>query len=420
MLRFLPTVILITLVFSVCSRRPEETRGIPTPSDSDRTHLVRETVEDGIEATFYPAYGYRSGDHWIVPTRTWVHEKRGLVTRLINEVAERKVKCVGPEKEKLKSRLADFPANDSNEQKVTIQFDSDPEQEQFPIGESDPNGLIQMALKLSDARARRLLESQGSSEGSNRGWLTYHAVSKGHTGKGRVRLIEPEGISVVSDIDDTIKVTEVPSETAIVLRNTFCRDFIAAPGMADWYKGMGGDVSFHYVSGGPWQLFGPLYDFLISGPGGFPEGTFHLSFFPKNLRARDTRELVRQAVVSALEKETASGSLGKTYNHKINAITELMERFPGRKFILIGDSGEIDPEVYRAIRDKHPEQVQEIWIRDVVNDDAVNHDRLEGMKIIKAEPIICASPGHYTNLAAMIERLHRPKYARNKLSPCAQ
>ncbi len=189
MLRFLPTVILIALVFSICSRRPEETRGIPTPSDSDRTHLVRETVEDGIEATFYPAYGYRSGDQWIVPTRTWVHEKRGLVTRLINEVAQRKVKCVGPETEKLKARLADFPADDSKDQKVTIQFDFDPDKEQFPIGESDPNGLIQTELKLSDARARRLLESQGSSEGSNRGWLTYHAVSKGHTGKGRVRLI---------------------------------------------------------------------------------------------------------------------------------------------------------------------------------------------------------------------------------------
>ncbi len=416
--RFLPTVILIALVFNVCSRRPEEKGKSEKPNDPDKTVLSRETVAEGMEVTFYPAYGYRSGDSWNIPTRTWVHEKRGLMTRIINEVAERKVKCAGAEVEKMKSRLADFPADDSKDQKVTIQFDSDPDQEKFHLGESDPNGLIKTELKLSNARAQKLLESQGSSEASSRGWLTYHAVSKGHTGKGRVRLIEPEGVSVVSDIDDTIKVTEVPAEKAIVLRNTFCRDFIAAPGMADWYKGMGGDVSFHYVSGGPWQLYGPLYDFLISGPGGFPEGTFHLSFFPKNLRARDTREMAIQAVTSALEKETASGSLGKTYNHKLSAITELMDRFPGRKFILIGDSGEIDPEVYRAIRDKHPGQVQEIWIRDVVNDDTVNHDRLDGMKIVKAEPIICASPSHYTKLSDMIKGLHRPTYAQNKLSPC--
>jgi len=416
MSRFLPTIILITLAFSVCSRKPETTGNNEKANEPEKTDLRRETVEEGIEATFYPAYGYRSGDNWIIPTRTWLHEKRRLMTRVINEVAERKIKCVAEEVERMKSRLADFPADSSKEEKVIIQFDTDPNQEQFTLGESDRNGVIKAELKLSDVRARQLLEKQGS----KRGGLTYHAVSKGHTGKGRIRLIEPEGISVVSDIDDTIKVTEVPAEKAIVLRNTFCRDFIAAPGMADWYKGMGDDVSFHYVSGGPWQLYGPLYDFLITGPGGFPEGTFHLSFFPKNIRATDTREMVIKAVTDALENDATSGSMGKTYDHKLSEINELMDRFPGRKFVLIGDSGEIDPEVYRAIRDKRPQHVQEIWIRDVVNDDVVNHDRLEGMKIVKAEPIICASPGHYTKLADMLKGLHRSSYAENRVAPCNQ
>ena len=413
MFRFLPPIILLALAFNFCSKTPEGIGNIEKPGEPVKTDLSRETVEEGIEVSFYPAYGYRIGDYWSIPTRAWVHENRGWFARLIYELAERKVKCTGPEVETLKLRLGDFPDDDKNHQSVVIQFDSDPDKEQWAIGGSDPNGLIKKELKLTEARARQLLESQKSSGG----WLTYHAVSKGHTGKGRVRLIEPEGVSVISDIDDTIKVTEVPAEKEIVLRNTFCRDFLAAPGMADWYKGMG-DVSFHYVSGGPWQLYGPLYDFLISGPGGFPEGTFHLSYYPKNVHGKDTREMVRQTVGSALEK--SSGSLEKTYRHKLDEATILMERFPSRKFILIGDSGEIDPEVYRAIRDKYPGQVQEIWIRDVVNDDAVNHDRLEGMKIIKAEPIICASPGHYTKLAAMIDRLNRPKYVRNKLAPCLQ
>ena len=165
-------------------------------------------------------------------------------------------------------------------------------------------------------------------------------------------------------------------------------------------------------------MYGPLYDFLISGPGGFPEGSFHLSSFPKNIRAKETRKMVRQIVINALEKDTASGSMAKTYGHKRDTISGLMDQFPGRKFIFIGDSGEIDPEVYRAIKDKYPQQVQEIWIRDVVNDDTVNHDRLEGMKIVKAEPIICASPGHYTKLSAMIKELKRPAYARNEV--CVQ
>jgi len=46
-------------------------------------------------------------------------------------------------------------------------------------------------------------------------------------GKGLVMLLEPEGKSVVSDIDDTIKVSEIPAGKAIILRNTFLRQYVA-------------------------------------------------------------------------------------------------------------------------------------------------------------------------------------------------
>ena len=415
MIRFIFPIILTALVFNACSKTPSENLNGKTANPSaspeavrtaDNSELRRETVEQGVEVTFYPAYGYRSGTDWLLPIRSWVHENRGLTAEVLTGLAQHKIKCDGPEIETLRLRFGDFPDNDKFNDKVIIQFDSDPDKEQHRLGRSDVNGLIETNLRLSEAKARKLLESQGSSKG----WLTYHTVSSGQTGKGRVRLIEPEGVSVVTDIDDTIKVTEVPAEKEIVLRNTFCRDFAAAPGMADMYKGMG-DATFHYVSGGPWQLYGPLYDFLVSGPGGYPEGTFHLSDFPKNILSQDTRAILIQSL---------AGSLEKTYSHKENQISDLMKRFPGRKFILVGDSGEIDPEVYRLIREKHPQQVQEIWIRDVVNDAAVNPGRLEGMKVIKSEPVICASQSHYEKLSAMLERHHRPAYVKNSLPPCNQ
>src|SRR5687768_5709724 len=161
MFRLLPPVIIVALLFNVCPNRK------PLNLGHQRliTDLRRETVEEGIEVTFYPTYGYRDGDNWIIPTRTWVHEKRRLATRLIGEVAERVLKCADSEKETPKSRLVDFPAEDRKDEKVTIQFDSDPVKEQFHLGESDPNGVIKFELKLSDATARRLLESQRSSEG---------------------------------------------------------------------------------------------------------------------------------------------------------------------------------------------------------------------------------------------------------------
>jgi phosphatidate phosphatase APP1 len=71
-----------------------------------------------------------------------------------------------------------------------------------------------------------------------------------------------------------------------------------------------------------------------------------------------------------------------TVEQKIFQISEIMRRFPQRQFILIGDSGEHDPEVYGRIRDTFGEQVKEIWIRDVVG---ARHDqpgRLKGMVVI--------------------------------------
>lgn len=65
-------------------------------------------------------------------------------------------------------------------------------------------------------------------------------------------------------------------------------------------------------------------------------------------------------------------------------ISEIMRRFPRRKFILVNDFGEKDPDVYRDIKKRYPEQVQEIRICDVVNDREHNSRRLEEMTIIEA------------------------------------
>ncbi len=379
MIRLTLLVILTVLIFNVCSKTPK--------------------VHEGREVTFYPTYGYRNGSDWLINIRTWVHENPSSRTQRIAKFAESGILCPG-QQDTLKLRVADFLDNGMPGQQVEFQFDSD--QERYKLPESDLNGLAEMELRLSEEKAKALLASQGSTKG----WLTYHAVN-GNTEKGRIRLIEPEGVSVITDIDDTIKVTEVPAAKMTVLKNTFCDDFIAAPGMADMYKGFG-DAPVHYVSGGPWQLYGPLQAYLIDGSGGYPEGTFHLSYFPKNILANDTQEILIEAL---------AGSLEKTYNHKVKEITTLMERFPKRKFILIGDSGEVDPEVYRKFLVEHPQQVQEIHIRDVVNDAQVNPNRLKDMKVIKAD-IICATPHHYEKLRDMMRDRHWPAYLPNKLAPC--
>ena len=361
------------------------------------SHLNNIFHDGDVEATIYPSYGFLQGAEWRIPLRGWVHQNRRLPDELIGTLAQSLIGCADAELSTFHARFDDFTDDSRSRQEVAIEFVGD--DERYTFQKSDLNGLIEMTISLPETKAVSLLEKQGAVDR----WLTFNVVSDNHRGTGRVKLIEPEGLSVVSDIDDTIKVTAVPGDKEIVLQNTFCRPFVPVRAMAERYQTLGESVAFHYVSGGPWQLFQPLHDFLNGGEAGFPAGTFHLNYFPKNFLADDTRSLL---------KDSIAGSLGRTYDHKVEQVTRLMERFPGRKFILAGDSGELDPEVYRRARDLFSAQVQEIWIRDVVNDAETNAYRLDGMTVLKAEEIVRATPEHHEKLAVIIQREHQRPYVK--------
>lgn len=88
-------------------------------------------------------------------------------------------------------------------------------------------------------------------------------------------LIPPTGLSIISDIDDTVKLSDVLNKREL-LRNTFLREFVPVDGMAALYQHweQQHDAVFHYVSASPWQLQPELEAFLRSS--GFPLATFHL------------------------------------------------------------------------------------------------------------------------------------------------
>jgi phosphatidate phosphatase APP1 len=350
---------------------------VSCPNLSDQAHALVSREE---KVTFYPTYGYKEGENWVIPMRVWVRERRALSEHLSNEVAESMGDLGLGEIKNFQSRTQDFVADSESREEVTFVFDNDPANQRYSVRNSrgdslktDQNGLIEGVIKLSITEASELLSRQGSRDG----WLTYRATSSGHSGTGRVRLLGPSGLSVISDIDDTIKVTEIPAGSKIVVRNTFFRDFVAASEMAAMYQGLQG-ASFHYVSGGPWQLYEPLSQFLLSERTGFPEGTFHMKNVRKNLLSMNSWEDLKTLVTN----ENA------TMEQKLSQIGEILRRFPERRFILIGDSGEKDPEVYRKIRDRFRDQVLEIRIRDVVNDREKNPGRLQGMTIIPTPAVV--------------------------------
>ena len=161
--------------------------------------------------------------------------------------------------------------------------------------------------------------------------------------QGNVRLIANGGVSVISDIDDTIKVSGVGNRKEL-LANTFLREFKSVAGMAELYQQWAAaGVSFHYVSSSPWQLYRALQGLHTDLR--FPAGTMHL----RNFRIRD--QIFKKFRVRR--------------HGKVSAIQSLLKGLPEQKFVLIGDSGEKDPEIYRRICRRFPGRVNGLFIRDL-------------------------------------------------------
>jgi hypothetical protein len=339
---------------------------------------VLEELKRDKEVIVYPTYGYRKpGEEgtWVIPVRVWVSKARRLPVpdEVVGHFADDMGDLNSGDLARLRSRLKHFVADDDSREAVSVTFDGDPEEGRaYELsGLTDPNGLILHELEIPDEKARALLSARGAS-----GWLSFKASAEGFEGEGRARLVEPEGLSVISDIDDTIKVTEVPAGKRVVLRNTFLRDWAAAEGMAERYRAFGDGVMFHYVSGSPWQLYKLLGDFVRAS---YPEGAFHMKDVRKNLLVPESWEDFKNFVAN----ENA------TFEQKLGQITRIMLNLPRREFVLVGDSGERDPEVFREIKKTFGARVREIFIRDVVGErDRPKPNRLEGMTPIPAPTIV--------------------------------
>jgi len=92
---------------------------------------------------------------------------------------------------------------------------------------------------------------------------------------GTIGLVPSQGVTIISDIDDTIKDSDVHLGARAAMKNAFLQDSREVPGMADVYcyfyvKG----VAFHYVSASPYQLLPTIIKFLQTTK--FPPGSVHL------------------------------------------------------------------------------------------------------------------------------------------------
>jgi hypothetical protein len=297
------------------------------------------------EIVFFPAAARLSADlgHWIVPLHGWVFEpeveslwRRGALSGLAHSLG---LEEGAAESEIFKERGRWFLVDNERGKRVSVTLSA----EAGALGPSGPDGHFQTEIALQ----RRVAVQEATSFS-----LGYRAVlpaGDDRIFKGEVLFPASYGLSVVSDIDDTIKISQVTDKKAL-LANTFLRPFQAAPGMALAYDRLAAaGAVFHYVSSSPWQLFPALSDFMVEA--GFPRGSFHLRKF----RVKD---------------ESLFNLLKSSRETKPPVIEDLLRAYPRRGFILIGDSGEVDPEIYGAIARAHPGRIRHIYIRKVTSETA--------------------------------------------------
>lgn len=141
----------------------------------------------------------------------------------------------------------------------------------------------------------------------------------------------PPSFVLVSDFDDTLKISHTTNRLKTVIRGLFAKQSYA--GMSELFQEWSNNRPFVLISSSPLWIRDKIGRFLDRH--GFPRREIVL------------RDWLRQKDVLA---------------YKISALS-LLENRDSQAFIFIGDDSEFDPEVFQRFRENHPERTLAIYIR---------------------------------------------------------
>ncbi len=173
--------------------------------------------------------------------------------------------------------------------------------------------------------------------------------------RATAQVLVPPGdaeFGVISDVDDTVLKTGSAQRLrmihTVLFKNAQTRE--PFPGVADFYRALsaGSDRKrsnpLFYVSRSGWNLY-DLFD----------------AFFELHRLPRGPLFLTDLSVVEPRSTQLGPGE------DKLSRIRKILETYPSLPFLLIGDSGQQDPEVYRTIVQEHPGRIRAVYIRDVAD-----------------------------------------------------
>jgi phosphatidate phosphatase APP1 len=183
----------------------------------------------------------------------------------------------------------------------------------------------------------------------------WHQVSVAATWRGRsaeaalpVLVVDPATtLAVVSDLDDTVIESGI-TRGLEVLRLTLLTEVTKRtplPGAAELYRALsvprgGGSVPVFYLSTSPWNLYEVLTRFLVLRR--FPAGPLLLTDWGPS-----RTNLFRVP----------------TEEYKLTLIRALLAEYPALRVVLIGDTGQLDPEIYAIIAQETPDRVRAVYVR---------------------------------------------------------
>ncbi|SHI55918.1 Phosphatidate phosphatase APP1 [Tangfeifania diversioriginum] len=193
------------------------------------------------------------------------------------------------------------------------------------------------------------------------------------TATGYIRFI-PQGNEhiIVSDVDDTVMVSH-STQTLKKLRLMLFKNALTRapfPGISFFYKALakGTDTAvshpFFYVSSSEWNLYDLLDDFFSYNQ--LPRGVFLL-----------------KRLEHSILKFWKSG--GGNHQHKFDKIRHLLQFYPNRAFILIGDSGQRDPEIYSRLALEFPGRIETIFIRKIRSRSFLNKNEEHTAKLTEVQ-----------------------------------
>ena len=301
---------------------------------------------------FFPTAARRieEGKMWEVPVHGIVFDPAngGLMNSALLGIFRRfaGINKEQAETENFQKRARAFLADNQGNREIVVRLGD----KTYSAGKSASNGHFQTTLKLPVAEVEAILKANPNGSDKN-AWLTWQAILPEKDSRaisGRAYLIPSKGVSIISDIDDTIKISNVTNR-AELMQNTFVKPFEPVPGMSKLYAHWSEQgATVHYVSASPYQLYVPLEEFLTANK--FPLGPWELRYFRW--------------------KDSSGGEMfGSKIEYKTEKIEPLLLAYPDRQFVCVGDSGEQDPETYGLLARKYPKQITKIYIRNLSESD---------------------------------------------------